>query len=78
MITMKKSSVLFALIAAGMATSVSAAEPAAFNVQQLVNLNKLHSAAVSNDGKTMVYGVKVNCINWPLMVERLLRLLIYR
>jgi|TARA_R110002033_G_scaffold4556_1_gene21719 dipeptidyl aminopeptidase/acylaminoacyl peptidase len=56
---MKKSSVLFALVAAGLATSVYAAEPTAFNVQQLVKLNKLHSAAVSNDGKTMVYGVKV-------------------
>ena len=56
---MKKSSVLFALVAAGMATSVYAAQPTAFNVQQLVKLNKLHSAAVSNDGKTLVYGVKV-------------------
>ncbi|MGB6138212.1 MAG: S9 family peptidase [Shewanella sp.] len=56
---MKKSSVLFALVAAGMATSVIAAEPTPFNVQQLVNLNKVHSAAVSNDGKSLVYGVKV-------------------
>ena len=56
---MKKSSVLFALVAAGMATSALAAEPTPFNVQQLVNLNKVHSAAVSNDGKNLVYGVKV-------------------
>ncbi|GGP37930.1 alpha/beta hydrolase family protein [Shewanella saliphila] len=56
---MKKSTVLFALVAAGMATSALAAEPTPFNVQQLVNLNKLHSAAVSNDGKSLVYGVKV-------------------
>ena len=56
---MKKSSVLFALVAAGMATSALAAQPTPFNVQQLVNLNKVHSAAVSNDGKSLVYGVKV-------------------
>ncbi|WP_418356896.1 prolyl oligopeptidase family serine peptidase [Shewanella basaltis] len=56
---MKKSSVLFALVAAGMATSALAAQPTPFNVQQLVNLNKVHSAAVSNDGKHLVYGVKV-------------------
>ena len=56
---MKKSSVLFALVAAGMATSALAAQPTPFNVQQLVNLNKVHSAAVPNDGKHLVYGVKV-------------------
>ncbi|MGB0894967.1 MAG: S9 family peptidase [Parashewanella sp.] len=30
-----------------------------FNVQQLVNLNKLHSAAVSHDGNKMVYAIKI-------------------
>ncbi|WP_434937602.1 prolyl oligopeptidase family serine peptidase [Shewanella sp. HL-SH8] len=54
---MKTSSVLLALVAAGMATSVYSAEP--FTVQHLVNMNKLHSYAVSNDGNTLVYGVKV-------------------
>ena len=54
---MKTSSVLLALVAAGMATSVYSAEP--FTVQHLVNMNKIHSYAVSNDGNTLVYGVKV-------------------
>jgi len=54
---MKTSSVLLALVAAGMATSVHSAEP--FTVQHLVNLNKIHSYAVSHDGNTLVYGVKV-------------------
>ncbi|PMG77741.1 peptidase S9 [Shewanella sp. 10N.286.51.B7] len=57
---MKKSSLLLALGAAGLALSVQAAEPTKtpFNVQQLVKLNKLHSAAVSNDGTQLVYAVK--------------------
>ncbi|ABE55194.1 peptidase S9, prolyl oligopeptidase active site region [Shewanella denitrificans OS217] len=60
---MKKTSLLLALMTAGLCSSVQAAAPTAFNVQQLVNLNKLHSAAVSNDGTKLVYGVKIKDAN---------------
>ncbi|WP_394133062.1 prolyl oligopeptidase family serine peptidase [Shewanella maritima] len=56
---MKKSSLLVALAASGMLSTAIAATPEPFTVQHLVNLNKLHSTAVSHDGKTLVYGVKV-------------------
>ncbi|NKF50460.1 S9 family peptidase [Shewanella sp. WXL01] len=56
---MKTSSIFIALAAAGMMSSAVAADQRAFTVQDLSNLNKLHSAAVSNDGNTLVYAVKL-------------------
>ncbi|MCE9684706.1 S9 family peptidase [Shewanella sp. AS16] len=55
---MKMTPLLLALGAAGLALSAQAAEPVPFNVQQLVKLNKLQSAAVSKDGTKLVYGLK--------------------
>ena len=57
-ITMKQSALVLALGFAGLSLPLQAAQSTPFNVQQLVNLNKLHSAAVSADGSTLVYGLK--------------------
>ena len=57
-ITMKQTALMLALGAAGMGFAAQAATPSPFNVQQLTRLNKVHSAAVSNDGTKLVYAVK--------------------
>lgn len=55
---MKTNPLLMALVAAGLALPALAADKAPFTVQDLVKLNKLHSAAVSNDGTKLIYGLK--------------------
>ncbi|WP_335911710.1 MULTISPECIES: S9 family peptidase [Shewanella] len=55
---MKTNPLLMALLAAGLAQPALAADKAPFTVQDLVKLNKLHSAAVSNDGTKLIYGLK--------------------
>ncbi|MBE8168599.1 MAG: S9 family peptidase [Shewanella sp.] len=63
---MKRSALTIALGLASISTLAQTAETQVdtntpqvpFNVQQLVKLNKLHSTAVSHDGKTLVYAVK--------------------
>lgn len=55
---MKIAPLLLALGAAGLACCAHAADPKPFTVQQLVKLNKLHSAVVSHDGTKLVYGLK--------------------
>ncbi|QSX28491.1 S9 family peptidase [Shewanella cyperi] len=53
----KHNAIALGLALAGIsATALAAPQP--FNVQQLVKLNKLHSAALSNDGTKLVYGLK--------------------
>ncbi len=56
---MKTTALISALMLGGLSFAVQSAEPTPFTVQQLVNLNKLHSAAVSHNGKQLVYGVKL-------------------
>ncbi|PKG59032.1 S9 family peptidase [Shewanella sp. GutDb-MelDb] len=55
---MKKTAIIMALASAGAVFSVQAATPTPFTVQQLVKINKLHSAVLSNDGTKVVYAVK--------------------
>ncbi|MGS0725494.1 TolB family protein, partial [Shewanella sp. 0m-11] len=55
---MKKTAIIMALASAGMVFSAQAASPTPFTVQDLVKMNKLHSAALSNDGTKIVYAVK--------------------
>jgi len=55
---MKINTLCMALLATGIAVPAIAVEQQPFTVQDLVKLNKLHSAAVSNDGSKLVYGVK--------------------
>ena len=55
---MKIAPLLLALGAAGLALSAQAADPTPFTVQQLIKLNKMHSATVSHDGTKLVYGLK--------------------
>ncbi|MCL1048227.1 S9 family peptidase [Shewanella abyssi] len=55
---MKKTAIIMALASVGAAFSVQAASPTPFTVQQLVKINKLHSAVLSNDGTKVVYAVK--------------------
>ncbi|TCN82336.1 alpha/beta hydrolase family protein [Shewanella fodinae] len=55
---MKINTLCMALLATGIAVPALAVEQQPFTVQDLVKLNKLHSAAVSNDGSKLVYGVK--------------------
>lgn len=55
---MKKTAIILALAAAGVAFGANAASPEPFKVQHLVKMNKLHSTALSNDGTKIVYAVK--------------------
>lgn len=55
---MKINTLCMALLATGIAVPALAVEQQPFTVKDLVKLNKLHSAAVSNDGSKLVYGVK--------------------
>ncbi|QQX82531.1 S9 family peptidase [Shewanella sp. KX20019] len=55
---MKKTAIIMALASVGAAFSVQAASPTPFTVQQLVKINKLHSAVLSNDGTKVVYAIK--------------------
>ncbi|WOT03663.1 dipeptidyl-peptidase 5 [Shewanella youngdeokensis] len=55
---MKKTAIIMALAAVGAAFNVTAASPTPFAVQQLVKINKLHSAVLSQDGTKVVYAIK--------------------
>lgn len=55
---MKKTAIIIALASAGAVFSAQAASQKPFTVQDLVKMNKLHSAALSNDGNKIVYAVK--------------------
>lgn len=55
---MKKTALILALAASGMMTSVNAQSAEPFKVQDLVKLNKLHSATLANSGDKVVYAVK--------------------
>ncbi|MBV7315057.1 S9 family peptidase [Shewanella sp. NIFS-20-20] len=56
---MKKSKLFMALALVGASQVAYGAQPSPFTVQDLVKLNKQHSAAVSSDGQTLVYGLNV-------------------
>ncbi|MGL4835491.1 MAG: S9 family peptidase, partial [Shewanella sp.] len=55
---MKIAPLLLALSSAGLAYSSYATASTPFTVQQLINLNKMHSTTVSHDGTKLVYGLK--------------------
>ncbi|MCF1438668.1 MAG: S9 family peptidase [Shewanella sp.] len=56
---MKKTTLILAMGLAGASSFALADSKPGFTVQDLVKLNKQHSAAVSNDGNTLVYGLTV-------------------
>ncbi|AQS35953.1 dipeptidyl aminopeptidase/acylaminoacyl peptidase [Shewanella psychrophila] len=55
---MKKTAIILAMAGAGVALSAQASSPQPFKVQDLVKINKLHSSALSNDGNSIVFGIK--------------------
>lgn len=57
-ITMKKTAIILAMASAGVVLSAQASSPQPFKVQDLVKINKLHSATLSNDGNKLIYAIK--------------------
>ncbi|MCJ8304346.1 S9 family peptidase [Shewanella sp.] len=55
---MKKTAIILAMAGAGVAMSAQASSPQPFKVQDLVKINKLHSSTLSNDGNSIVFGIK--------------------
>ncbi|NRD74122.1 S9 family peptidase [Shewanella sp. VB17] len=55
---MKKSALILALTSVGIASAVQASQTEDFTVQHLVKINTLHSAALSHNGKQLVYAIK--------------------
>ncbi|WP_076411340.1 S9 family peptidase [Shewanella sp. UCD-KL12] len=55
---MKKTAIILAMASTGVVMSAQASSPQPFKVQDLVKINKLHSANLSNDGNKLVYAVK--------------------
>ncbi|CAM3367215.1 dipeptidyl-peptidase 5 [Shewanella violacea] len=55
---MKKTAIILAMAGAGVAMSAQATSPQPFKVQDLVKINKLYSTTLSNDGNSIVFGIK--------------------
>ncbi|QFU22941.1 S9 family peptidase [Shewanella eurypsychrophilus] len=55
---MKKTAIILAMASTGVILSAQASSLQPFKVQDLVKINRLHSASLSNDGHKLVYAIK--------------------